>query len=110
VPTVEGLQLAYALHPLPPGRFGFRRWRWELWHGSNPIASGWRIDRADAERALRTYASRFGHELFGLRPARAATSDRFVPGAAVRVESEAISCLLIPRSLQDDYARASAVA
>jgi hypothetical protein len=30
VPTVQGLLFSYALHPLPPGRMPFRRWRWEL--------------------------------------------------------------------------------
>jgi hypothetical protein len=30
VPTVQGLPFSYALHPLPPGRMPFRRWRWEL--------------------------------------------------------------------------------
>ena len=30
MPTVEGLEFRYALHVLPPGRFPFRRWRWEL--------------------------------------------------------------------------------
>ena len=37
MPTVEGLQFAYALHPVPPGRLPFRRWRWELWHGSTMV-------------------------------------------------------------------------
>jgi hypothetical protein len=110
VPTVEGLQLAYALHPLPPGRWGFHRWRWELWHGASLIAAGWRIQRSDAERALRTYASRFAHDLFGLRPARTATSGDFTPGAAVRVTSEAITCVLIPRALQEEHGRAGMAA
>jgi hypothetical protein len=35
VPTVEGLQFSYALFPLPPGRFPFRRWRWELSGGGD---------------------------------------------------------------------------
>jgi hypothetical protein len=113
VPTVEGLQLAYALHPLPPGRFGFRRWRWELWHGAALIAAGWRTDREAAERALRAYASRFGHRLFGLRPpdiARASAGAAFPPGATVRVDSGAMTCFLVPRQLEDQLGRAVAQA
>ena len=71
MPTVEGLEFAYALYPLPPGRLPFRRWRWELWHGANLVAAGWRLARPDAGRALRVHAAEFGHRLFGLPvPAR----------------------------------------
>ncbi|MEA2444231.1 MAG: hypothetical protein QOJ12_1523, partial [Thermoleophilales bacterium] len=42
----------YSLSELPPGRVGFRRWRWELWHGAVLLASGWRLSARDARRAL----------------------------------------------------------
>ncbi len=76
LPTVEGLELAYALHPLPPGRFGFRRWRYELWHGARLIAAGWRVQRADAAQALRAHGADFAHQVFGLRPPRGSKSRR----------------------------------
>jgi hypothetical protein len=53
MPTVQGLEFAYTLHRLPPGRFPFHRWRFELWHGANLTAAGWRVSRPDAGRALR---------------------------------------------------------
>jgi hypothetical protein len=90
----------YALHPLPPGRVGFRRWRWELWHGALLLASGWRVSARDAERALRTAASRRLHELLGvraLRPERARALDHFFDGAVVRVDCGAGVCSLVPR-------------
>ena len=64
VPTIHGLEFAYALYRLPPGRLPFSRWRWELWHGSNLVAAGWRLARPDAGRALRVRAAEFGHRLF----------------------------------------------
>ena len=79
VPTVHGLEFAYSLYPLPPGRLPFKRWRWELWHGTHLIAAGWRFSRPDAGRALRLYAAEHGHKLFGLtappRDERAARGD-----------------------------------
>src|SRR6187431_2040273 len=60
MPTVEGLVFAYSLYALPPGRLPFRRWRWELWHGANLLAAGWRLSRPDAGRALRLYAAAHG--------------------------------------------------
>ena len=45
-------QFQYAIGLLPRGRFTFRRWRWELWHGAVLRASGWRLSPRDAERAL----------------------------------------------------------
>lgn len=103
MPTVEGLQFAYALHPLPPGGFGFRRWRWELWHGARLVAAGWRVSRRDAERALQKYALGFGHQLFGLRGAPASIPDpaEMRPGATVRVERGPVACTLVPRALEE---------
>ena len=103
MPTVEGLRFAYALHPLPPGRLPFRRWRWELWHGSRLVAAGWRLGRADAGRALRLHAAEFGHGLFGLpappRDERAGRGD-LRPGTAERLAIGPITAMLVPRALE----------
>jgi hypothetical protein len=103
VPTVEGLQFSYALHPLPPGRLPFRRWRWELWHGATLVAAGWRLSRPQAGRALRLNAAEFGHRLFGLpappREHPEAHGD-LRPGAAERLAIGPITCLLVPRALE----------
>jgi hypothetical protein len=102
VPTVEGLQFAYALHELPPGRLPFRRWRWELWHGATLVAAGWRLSRPQAGRALRISAAEFGHRLFGLpAPAResVAGGGDLQPGTAERLAIGPITCLLVPRAL-----------
>jgi hypothetical protein len=107
MPTVEGLEFAYALYPLPAGRVPFRRWRWELWHGANLLAAGWRLGRPDAGRALRVHAAEFGHRLFGLTaPAREEMSDRrdLLPGTAERLAVGAISCMLVPRALEREPA------
>jgi hypothetical protein len=103
MPTVEGLQFGYALHELPPGRLPFRRWRWELWHGSTMVAAGWRLSRPQAGRALRLSAAEFGHRLFGLpAPSRDhATGDGDLrPGSAERLAIGPITCLLVPRALE----------
>ncbi|MGZ4268209.1 MAG: hypothetical protein ACXVFN_01310 [Solirubrobacteraceae bacterium] len=108
LPTVEGLEFAYALHPLPPGRFGFRRWRWELWHGARLLAAGWRVQRADAAHALRTHGAEFAHQVFGLRPPprSAGPAQDMVPGTSTRVEAHGVSFVLVPRNLEP--ARATA--
>ena len=103
MPTVEGLQFAYALHMLAPGRIPFRRWRWELWHGPTLIATGWRLTRPDAGRALRVAASEFAHRLFGLAvPARDPRVGRgdLQPGAVERVSIGPTTCVLVPRALE----------
>jgi hypothetical protein len=103
VPTVEGLQFSYALHPLPPGRLPLKRWRWELWHGATLVAAGWRLSRPQAGRALRVHAAEFGHRLFGLpvppREPHAAGAD-IRPGAAERLAVGPITCLLVPKALE----------
>jgi hypothetical protein len=91
--------LHYDLRLVPPGRFPFRRWRWELWHGERLCASGWRTSPLHAERALRTYAARVAHRRVGLTPLRpeAATfTERFDPGAIALLECGAVRCRLIP--------------
>ena len=103
VPTVEGLQFAYALYPLPPGRLPFGRWRWELWHGATLVAAGWRLSRPQAGRALRLHAAAFGHRLFGLpAPARdeGAAAGDLRPGTTERLVIGHIACALVPRALE----------
>ena len=101
MPTVEGLQFAYALYALPPGRLPFGRWRWELWHGATLVAAGWRLSRPQAARALRLRAAEFGHRLFGLPPRdlEVAVHD-LQPGTAERLAIGPITCLLVPRALE----------
>ncbi len=108
MPTIDGLQFAYALHELPPGRWGFRRWRWELWHGASLVAAGWRTERSHAERALRADARELGLRLFGLRtrPVPPAEEGRIPPGATVRVDLGPTSAVLVPRALVDEHAGA----
>jgi hypothetical protein len=111
VPTVHGLEFAYALYPLPPGRLPFRRWRWELWHGPNLVAAGWRLARPDAGRALRVRAAEFGHRLFGLPFAAqglAAAAGDLQPGTTERLAIGPISCVLVPRALERTAAGSAA--
>lgn len=61
-------ELTYAFEVIPAGRMPFRRWRFELWHGSALLAAGWRTNPGHAERALRAAASRFAHRMLGLHP------------------------------------------
>ena len=101
--TFEGLQFTYALHPLPPGRLPFKRWRWELWHGATLLAAGWRLSRPQAGRALRLAAAEFGHRLFGLpAPTRTPADGHgdLLPGAAERVVIGPITLMLVPRALE----------
>jgi hypothetical protein len=102
---VEGLRFGYALHPLAPGRFGFRRWRYELWHGNHLHAAGWRTSRRAAESALRRHAARVGHAIFGLSPSADAIAsvDGEVPlGATVRIDAGAVSLMLVPRPVEQE--------
>jgi hypothetical protein len=103
VPTIQGLEFAYALYRLPPGRFPFTRWRWELWHGPNLIAAGWHPARPGAGRALRVRAAEFGHKLFGLPApppdARLVRGD-LRPGSSERLAVGPVTCMLVPRALE----------
>ena len=103
VPTVHGLEFAYSLYLLPPGRLPFKRWRWELWHGATMVAAGWRLSRPQAGRALRLHAAEFGHKLFGLpapeREPHTGAGD-LRPGVAERLAIGPITCLLVPRALE----------
>ena len=103
MPTVHGLEFAYSLYPLAPGRIPFNRWRWELWHGAHLVAAGWRLSRPDAGRALRLHAADYAHRLFGLpapqRHDRLARGDLH-PGTTERVKIGPITALLVPRALE----------
>jgi hypothetical protein len=99
-------EFQYEMRLLPRGRFTFRRWRYELWHGAVLRASGWRMSPRDAERALRTAAAYWTHESLGLagRPERARALDRFVLGGTVRIECGGVGCVLTPRGWAEDAA------
>jgi hypothetical protein len=103
--VIEGIRFGYQLHQLPPGRFGFRRWRFELWHGNQLQAAGWCPTRRAAERVLRRHAARVAHAMFGLQvsPAAIAAGEGEIPlGASVRVEAGAVSLLLVPRPVEQE--------
>lgn len=94
-------ELAYVLHLMAPGRFPFRRWRFELWHGPRLLASGWRTSERQAERALRTHATGYAHRRMGLHPLRPELAEfrgGFRAGAPARVVCGAVSCWLVPRA------------
>lgn len=96
------IELHYALHVMPSGRFPFRRWRFELWHGPRLLVAGWRSTEDHAERALRERAARVAHRLHGLHllhPSAAHADAPLRHGAAARVTCGAVSCLLVPRSV-----------
>jgi hypothetical protein len=90
----------YDLRLLPRGRFTFRRWRYELWHGAVLRASGWRTSPPAAQRALRDAAAYWAHETLGLgppRPGGVRALDRFALGATVRIDCGPVACVLTPR-------------
>jgi hypothetical protein len=99
VRNVEGLSFSYVLHEMPRGRFPFRRWRFELWHGARLEAAGWRTNERDAAGALRRHGSRVGHAMFGLCAPANEPGGAFAPGASVRVEHGAVAFALVPRHL-----------
>ena len=99
----------YDLRELPPGRVPFRRWRFELWHRGLLLRSGWRVTLHDAERALRTAASRRAHDLVGLRPLRPGAARALKPfggGATVTLDCGALTCVLAPRAVEEGRAAA----
>lgn len=92
-------ELGYVLHVIPPGRFPFRRWRWELWRGPTLLATGWRTSERQAEQALRTAASRAMHRHAGLHPLRpdqTSVPGGFRAGATALLESGGLRCMLVP--------------
>ena len=102
--TEASAAFEYALCELPPGRVPFRRWRFELWQGALLLRTGWRISLHDAERALRTAASRRSHDLLGVKPLRPENNralEPFKPGATVTLDCGAVRCVLAPRRLDE---------
>lgn len=100
VHTVEDdAEFGYRLQLLPPGRVGFRRWRWELWQGPSLLAAGWRLSEHQAERALRAAASRAGHARLGvhpLDPERNALHGELRRGTPARLDCGALTLVLVP--------------
>ena len=95
------IELDYVITMLPPGRFPFRRWRWELWSGPQLLATGWRVNVRHAQRALRAYASRYVHRLHGLHPLRPDTGHPFEGewrGREITVQLGDLQVVLTPRS------------
>jgi hypothetical protein len=104
-PTMtDPLELTYNLHLVPPGRVPFRRWRWELWHGPQLLAAGWRVSTLHAQRALRTQASRYAHRvngLYALRPDAARAPESVWHGKRVMIDCGAVRVVLTPRALRE---------
>jgi hypothetical protein len=98
---MENAEFGYELHLLPAGRFPFRRWRYELWHGATLLRAGWRTTRRDAERALRVAATHIAHDRLGLPVVHA---ERGLPdsgphdGMALYMRIGVVSCALLPRA------------
>ncbi|HET8980969.1 MAG TPA: hypothetical protein VFN87_22640 [Solirubrobacteraceae bacterium] len=99
----EPIELTYALHLLPVGRIAFRRWRWELWHGPQLLAAGWRLNVLHAQRALRVHAVRHAHRLHGVHPLRPdavpAARETTWSGRRVAVDWGDLRVVLTPRAL-----------
>ena len=102
MPTVHGLEFAYSLYPLPPGRMPFRRWRWELWHGSQLVAAGWRLGRADAAARCGCTPPITATGCSACRPRRAirARAAAISPGHHRAARDRPITALLVPRALE----------
>ena len=104
----EPIELSYVLHLLPSGRIPFRRWRWELWHGSLLLAAGWLLSVVHAQRALRSHALRYAHRLHGLHPLRPDAPhgpETWWSGQPVAVDWGDLRILLTPRALLDSPAQ-----
>jgi hypothetical protein len=100
--VIDPLELSYVLHLLPIGRIAFRRWRYELWDGSELLAAGWRLSPAQAQRALRVHAMRYAHRRHGLlplHPSPGTLSDTAWPGRRMALEWGELRVLLTPRTV-----------
>jgi hypothetical protein len=99
---VDPLELSYVLHPLPVNRIAFRRWRWELWHGPQLLAAGWRLNVLHAQHALRAHAVRYAHRRLGvhvLRPDAAHPAETMWGERRVAVDWGDLRVVLTPRDL-----------
>lgn len=107
-PIAAPIELTYALQLMPPGRIGFRRWRWELWHGPQLVAAGWRVTAPHAQRALRAHASRYAHRLHGLHPLHpeaARAPESLWRGQPVTVDCGALRVRLTPRAIRERHSQ-----
>jgi hypothetical protein len=105
---LEPIELTYELHVLPRGRMAFRRWRYELWHGPQLLAAGWRLSALPAQRALRAQAISYAHRLHGLHALHPASTPAAEEapwsGRPVAVQSGDFRIMLTPRALLDAVA------
>jgi hypothetical protein len=100
--VIEPIELTYDLHLLPRGRIAFRRWRYELWHGPQLLAAGWRTGLLHAQRAVRAQALMYAHRIHGLHPLRPdhpPAPEAPWGGQPVALESGDLRVLLTPRAL-----------
>jgi hypothetical protein len=101
-PTLEPVELTYCLFLLRTGRTAFRRWRWELWHGPQLLAAGWRLNALHAQRALRVHALGYAHRLHGLhllRPDAVPGPEMAWGRSPVAVDSGHLRVVLRPREV-----------
>lgn len=99
---IEPIELTYDLYLLPRGRITFNRWRFELWHGPQLLAAGWRLTRIHAQHALGAHALRYAHRVHGLHPLhadRAPMPETNWAGRPIAVESGDLRVVLTPRAL-----------
>lgn len=103
---IEPIELTYELHLLPRGRVSFRRWRYELWHGPQLLAAGWRLSALHAQRAVGGQAIRYAHRVHGLHPlhpdrASSGQEEASWNGRQVALESGDLRVMLTPRAILD---------
>jgi hypothetical protein len=109
----DPIELNYVLDLLPAGRFPFRRWRWELWHGGVLLAAGWRLNPLHAQRALRMRALRHAHRVNGLHPLHLENGAGAEPkwaGDPVTIDWGELRVVLTPRAVLQPGARLAASA
>lgn len=101
---IEPIELTYELHLLPRGRMPFRRWRYELWHGPQLLAAGWRLSALHAQRAVGSHAIGYAHRVHGLHllhPDRVSSQETPWTGERVALQSGDLRVMLTPRALLD---------
>jgi hypothetical protein len=99
---LDPIELSYDLHLLPLGRFTFRRWRYELWHGPRLLSAGWRLSAHHAQRALRAHALGYAHRVHGLSLLHADHGHEVDWGAhRVALRAGDLSVTLVHRAVQE---------